>query len=135
MPMNSDNQEADVPQDGTGAEPPGNGRKDADEVARQEAIAQIKRRRRFHIELVVSGIGMALLVLIWATTEYHNAGGWPTQGFSQSSGIHDVWNYWIIYPVGAWILIMAGRAWSVYRHRGISESDIKREIDRRARRG
>jgi len=133
--MNSDNQEADVPQDGTGAEPPGNGRKDTDEVARQEAIAQIKRRRRFHIELVVSGIGMAFLVLIWATTEYHNAGGWPTQGFSQSSGIHDVWNYWIIYPVGAWILIMAGRAWSVYRHRGISESDIKREIDRRARRG
>ena len=108
---------------------------DTDEVVRQEAIGQIKRRRRFHIELVVSAIGMAFLVLIWATSEYHNAGGWPTQGFSQSSGIHDVWNYWIIYPVGAWVLIMAGRAWSVYRHRGISESDIKREIDRRARRG
>ncbi len=105
---------------------------DTDEVARQEAVGQIKRRRRFHIELVVSGIGMAFLVLIWATSEYHNAGGWPTQGFSQSSGIHDVWNYWIIYPVGAWVLIMAGRAWSVYRHRGITESDIQREIERRA---
>ncbi|MGO8863774.1 MAG: 2TM domain-containing protein [Acidimicrobiales bacterium] len=103
-----------------------------EEASRQEAIKQIKRRRKFHIELVVSGIGMAFLVLIWATSEYHNAGGWPTQGFSQSSGIHDVWNYWIIYPLGAWILIMAGRAWSVHRPRGISESEIKREIDRQA---
>jgi len=109
-------------------EPPSSG----EEVSRQQAIKQIKRRRNFHIELFVSGIGMAVLVLIWATTEYHNAGGWPSQGFSQSSGIHDVWNYWIIYPVGAWVLIMAGRAWSVHGHRGISESEIKREIDRQA---
>jgi len=98
--------------------------------ARRQAIGQIQRRRHFHAELLVSGIGMALLGLIWATTEYHNAGGWPAQGFSQSSGIHDVWNYWIIYPIGAWILIMAGRAWSVYGHRGISEDEIQREIER-----
>ena len=96
---------------------------------RQQAIQQIKRRRRFQIEMVVSGIGMMFLVLIWATSEYYNAGGWPTQGFSQSSGTHDVWNHWIVYPLGAWVLIMAG---SVYRHRDISESDIQREIDRRA---
>ena len=105
---------------------------DTEEVARKEAIKQIKRRRNFHIELVASGIGMMILVLIWATTEYHNAGGWPTQGFSQSSGIHDVWNYWIVYPIGAWVLIMAGRAWSVYGRRGITESEIKREIERNA---
>jgi hypothetical protein len=78
----------------------------------------------------VSGIGMVLLVLIWATSEHHNAGGWPTQGFSQSSGIHDVWNYWIIYPIMAWVLIIAGRAWSVHRHRGMSDSEINREIER-----
>jgi len=102
------------------------------DILRQEAIKQIKRRRKFHIELVVSGIGMAFLLLIWATTEYHNADGWPTLGFSQSSGIHDVWNYWIIYPIGAWVLIMTGRAWSVHGHRGISEGEIEREIDRRA---
>jgi hypothetical protein len=103
------------------------------ETTREEAIKQIKRRRRFYTELVVSGIGMAFLVLIWAISEYHNAGGWPTHGFSQSSGIHDVWNYWIVFPIGAWILIMAGRTWSVYRHQGISESDIQREINRRHR--
>jgi hypothetical protein len=74
---------------------------------------------------------MMILVLIWATSEYHNAGGWPTQGFSQSSGIRDVWNYWIVYPIGAWVLIMCGRAWSVYGRRGITESEIKQEIERR----
>jgi len=55
----------------------------AGDASRQEAIKQIKRRRNFHIELVVSGIGMALLVLIWATTELHSASGWPTQGAQQ----------------------------------------------------
>ena len=130
MSMNLDNQKVGVPSYEPGTGMPRNGG-NTEEVSRQEAITQIKRRRKFHVELVVSSIGMAMLVLIWATSEYHNAGGWPTQGFSQSSGIHDVWNCWIIYPLGAWILIMAGRAWSVYRHRGIAESDIQREIDRR----
>jgi len=129
MSMNLNDPRVDVAEGGLKAEvsPASN-----DNEERQQAIQQIKRRRRFQIELVVSGIGMMFLVLIWATSEYHNAGGWPTQGFSQSSGIHDVWNYWIIYPLGAWVLIMAGRAWSVYRHRDISESDIQREVDRRA---
>jgi hypothetical protein len=30
---------------------------------------------------------MLILVLSWAITEYHNAGGWPAHGFRQSSGI------------------------------------------------
>lgn len=104
-----------------------------DQVTRQRAVKQIERRRHFHVELVVSAIGMALLVLIWALSEYHNASGWPTHGFSQSSGIHDVWNYWIIYPVGAWVLIVAGRLWSVYGRHSISESEITREIERQNR--
>jgi 2TM domain len=102
----------------------------SDEVARRQAIKQIERRRHFHVELVVSAIGMAMLVVIWALSEYHNAGGWPTHGFSQSSGIHDVWNYWIVYPIGAWLLIMAGRIWSVYGRKPISETAIKREMER-----
>src|SRR5271166_5329377 len=77
---------------------------DSAEFARQEAVKAIERRRHFHIRAVASGVGMAILVLIWALSEYHNAGGWPTNGFSQSSGIHDVWNYWIVYPIGAWVL-------------------------------
>jgi hypothetical protein len=128
MSLNLDRRNADATEEGRGPEAFSHD-KDA-EVARQRAIKQIKRRRSFHIELVVSGIGMLILVLIWAISEYNNAGGWPTQGFSQSSGIHDVWNYWIIYPIGAWLLIMAGRAFSVYRRREITETEIAQEIDR-----
>jgi hypothetical protein len=77
-------------------------------------------------------IGIACLIAIWAITEYHNAGGWPTQGFSQSSGIHDVWNFCIVYPVGAWLAILATRAWYVYMRKPITERDIEREIDVRS---
>ena len=101
-----------------------------DELARQQAIRQIERRRRFWISTVWSASGMAILVVIWAATEYHNAGGWPVHGFSQSSGIHEVWNFWIAYPLGAWLLILAAHGWFVYRNKPISESEIKREIER-----
>ena len=63
---------------------------DGEERARQQAIKQIERRRKFHVHAIGSAIGMVILVAIWAATEYHNAEGWPTHGFSQSSGIHDV---------------------------------------------
>lgn len=101
-----------------------------EESNRQQAIKQIERRRRFHVELVTSAIGMLLLAGIWATTGYHNAGGWPTDGFSQSSSIPNVWNVWIIYPLIAWVLIMAARGWAVYGHRPISDEEIEREIHR-----
>lgn len=114
-----------------GADPkPGSG---DDDLARQQAIRQIERRRHFHIELAVACVAIVVLVVIWATSEYHNAGGWPTHGFSQSSGIHDVWNYWIIYPVIGIALVLSARAWSVYRRRPIGESEIQRELDRQKR--
>ena len=68
------------------------------QLARQEAIAQIERRRRFWFRATAGTVGMLVLAAIWAIAEYNNAGGWPTNGFSQSSGIPNVWNYWIIYP-------------------------------------
>ncbi len=115
----------DTPAD-TGPDAPADG----DLLARQQAIKQIERRRRFWIGAAWSSIAMVILVAIWAISEYHNAGGWPTQGFSQSSGIHDVWNFWIIYPLGAWVLILAAHGWFVYGNKPISESEIKREIER-----
>lgn len=97
--------------------------------ARSEAIKQIERRRRFHIELAVSAIVIVVLVVVWAMNEYHNAGGWPTDGFSQSSGVHHVWNYWIVYPVGVIVVVLVARAWFVYHgHKPISEDEIEREI-------
>jgi hypothetical protein len=103
-----------------------------DQLARQQAIRQIERRRRFCISTTWSGIAMVILVAIWAISEYHNAGGWPVDGFSQSSGIHEVWNFWIVYPLGAWLLIVAAHAWAVFGNKPISESEIKREIERQA---
>jgi len=105
---------------------------DGDDFARQEAIRQIERKRRFKISTATGAVGMIILVAIWATSEYHNAGGWPTDGFSQSSGIHDVWNFWIIYPLIAWVLATATYGWFVYRHKPISESEVKREMERQA---
>ena len=105
---------------------------DSEQLSRQMAIRQIERRRRFKISTAVAGLGMILLVAIWATTEYHNAGGWPTHGFRQSSGIHDVWNIWIIYPIIAWAFLTAAHGWIVYGHKPISERDIKREIERQS---
>jgi 2TM domain len=119
------------------AEPPDTGPPDHapdQDPARQQAIKQIERRRHFHVELAAAAVGVVILVLIWATSEYHNAGGWPTNGFSQSSGIHDTWNYWIIYPLIAIALVVGARAWFVYGHgrRPITEKEIQREIERRS---
>ena len=108
------------------------GSTEREELARRQAIKEIGRRRRLRIEVVSSAIGMVILVFIWAFAEYHNAGGWPTHGFSQSSGIHDVWNFWIIYPIIAWVLIVATRSWAVYGNKPITEGEIKREIGRQA---
>ena len=104
----------------------------SEEFARQQAVRQIERRRHFWVSTIVGTAALVLVVVIWATTEYHNAGGWPTSGFSQSSGIPNVWNYWIIYPAIAWVLLTAGNAWRVFGHKPVSETEIKREIERQA---
>ena len=104
-----------------------------EELARQEAIKRIEHKRRFWISTAVSTGGMLILAAIWAITEYHNAGGWPTQGFSQSSGIHDVWNNWIIYPALAWAFLTVVGGLIAYLRKPISESQIRREIERQGR--
>ena len=102
------------------------------QLARQQAIKQIERRRRFWIRATMGTVAMIIVVIIWAMTEYHNAGGWPTQGFSDSSSIPNVWNDWIIYPAIAWVLFLAADALLVFRNKPISETEIKREIERQA---
>lgn len=104
-----------------------------EELARREAIKRIEHKHRFWISTAVSTGGMLILAAIWAITEYYNAGGWPTQGFSQSSGIHDVWNIWIIYPALAWVFLTMVGGLTVYLRKPISESQIRREIERQER--
>jgi len=101
-----------------------------EQQVRELAVEQIERKRRFHIRAFSAAAVSVLLVIIWAITEYNNAGGWPTSGFSQSSSIPHKWNSWIIYPLVALALGVAIDAWHTYRHRPISESEIRREMDR-----
>jgi hypothetical protein len=106
---------------------------DSEQLARQQAIKQIERGRHYWITTAIFTVGMLVLATIWAITEYHNAGGWPAHGFSQSSGIHDVWNIWIIYPAIAWAFLTIAVGLGIYLRRPISESQIKREIERQSR--
>ncbi len=41
-----------------------------------------------------------------------------------------MWNFWIIYPITGWALILAAHGWFVYAHKPISESEISREMER-----
>ncbi len=97
---------------------------------RELAIKQIERRRRFRIRSFSASVASIVLVTIWAISEYNNAGGWPTEGFSQSSSIPHVWNVWIIYPLLAIGLAVAIDAWNTFRRKPITEGEIRREIDR-----
>ena len=97
---------------------------------REVAIKEIERKRRLLTRAVIGGALIVMLVVIWAISEYHNAGGWPTDGFSQSSSIPHVWNIWIIYPVMSISLILGLDAWFTYFRKPISEREIRCEIDR-----
>jgi hypothetical protein len=105
---------------------------DTEQLAREQAIKQIERKRRYWISSAISFVGVLIVAAIWAIGEYHNAGGWPTQGFSQSSGIPNVWNIWIIYPAIAWVFLEIAGGLGVYLRRPVSESRIKREMERQA---
>lgn len=103
-----------------------------DQSAREEAIKALEQRRQFWTRTVVSAVIMVIVAVVWATSEYSNAGGWPTQGFSESSGQPNVWNFWIIYVFIAWVAYTAVGAWYTFGRKPISESDIDREIKRQS---
>ena len=101
-----------------------------EEQIRKLAVEQIERKRRFYTRAFGAAAVSVVLVIIWAIAEYHNAHGWPTNGFSQSSGIYHTWNSWIIYPIIALALGVAVDWWHTFRHRPITEDEIRREMDR-----
>jgi H+/Cl- antiporter ClcA len=95
---------------------------------RQEALRQIERRRKFHMHLLAYLVGMPMLIVIWAVTEYQNAGGWPT-GFRTGRQNHD-WDPWIVYPLIAASVFLLVQAVVLYRDRPATKADIEREIAR-----
>ena len=100
------------------------------EGLRRLALERIEAKRRFLKHAIGTAAATVLLVVIWAVSEYNNAGGWPTHGFSESSGDPHVWNIWIIYPVLGLALLLGLEAWSTFGRRPVTQSEIKREIDK-----
>ena len=106
----------------------------SEQLAREQAIKQIGRRRRFWFWAMLGTLVMIVVTVSWAVSQYHTAGGWPTHGFTQSSWppVPNVWNGWIIWPAMVWVLAMAGYAWFVFGNKPVSEREIKREMQRQA---
>ena len=103
-----------------------------DEVLRRLAISRLKRRHKFRLHVVGHVVGSLFLIVVWATTEYHNAGGWPT-GFRTGRMNHD-WDPWIMYPLIAGTLALALHAWTVFGDQPTTEDQISGEVDRLRRR-
>jgi hypothetical protein len=101
-------------------------------LARRQAIQRIEQKRKFWYQTLAGGVAMVFLTAIWAITEYQNAGGWPSGGFSESGGIPHVWNVWIIYPVIAWLFFTIVHGISVYVQKPITEDQIRREMGRQS---
>ena len=95
----------------------------SEQLAREQAIKQIGRRRRFWFWATMGTLVMILMTVGWAFSQYHSAGGWPTHGFTQSSwpSTPNVWDGWIIWPAMVWVLATAGYAWLVFGHKPVSE--------------
>jgi hypothetical protein len=96
------------------------------------AFERLKRRRNFRVHLAGHLLGSLFLTLVWAVTEYNNAGGWPT-GFRTGRMNHD-WDPWIIYPLIAVVAYLAVSAWLAYGRAPLTETDVEREMERLARR-
>ncbi len=83
-----------------------------DEVQlREQAVRQLRRRQEFWRHVVVYVVVNAFLIAIW----YFVAG----RGY--------FWPGWILL---GWGIALALNAWDVYGRRGITEDQIRREMDR-----
>lgn len=87
-----------------------------EQVLRDEAVSQLKKRRDFRGHVVIFTLVNAFLVVIWALTDIH--------GF-----------FWPVFAIGGWGIGVVMNAWDVYWRPEITEEDIEREAERMRRRG
>ena len=95
---------------------------------RRVALDRIRRRRNFVTHLVATLLGSLLVTLVWSTTEYANAGGWPT-GFRTGRMNHD-WDPWLAYPLLAGATALAVHAWVAFGRRPVSAREVEAELVR-----
>ncbi|HEX9065779.1 MAG TPA: 2TM domain-containing protein [Streptosporangiaceae bacterium] len=81
------------------------------QTSREQAIAQLKKRRDFHAHLLVYVLVNACIVAIWAVASPHVF-------------------FWPVFPIAGWGIGLVMNAWEVYWRRPITEHDIRREIER-----
>jgi hypothetical protein len=82
-----------------------------DEMLREQAVRQLRRKRDFWGHVVAYVVVNAFLIAIW----FFVAG----RGY--------FWPGWVLL---GWGIGLALNAWEVYGRRGISEADIRQEMDR-----
>jgi hypothetical protein len=95
---------------------------------RARALDRIRRRRNFITHLFAYVLGSLVVSIIWATTEYANAGGWPT-GFRTGRENHD-WDPWLMYPLAAGAVALVVHAWIAFGRRPPTEREVDGEIKR-----
>jgi 2TM domain len=83
----------------------------ADQVLREKAIKQLKKRRDFRGHLLVYVLVNAFLVAVWALTN--------PDGF-----------FWPVFLIAGWGIGVVMNAWDVYRGDEFSEAQIHREMER-----
>jgi hypothetical protein len=89
------------------------------ELRRKQALRQIKKRRNFHAHVFVY---LAVNIVLW--------GIWSFIGVTSGS-----WGPWPVWVTLGWGLAVVFNAWDVYVRRPITESEIRREMDRLGHRG
>ena len=77
---------------------------------REQAIAQLKKKRDFGVHLLVFFLVNGFLVVIWAMTDPH--------GF-----------FWPIFPIVGWGIGVVMNVWDVYRSDEPDEDHIRREME------
>ena len=87
-----------------------------EQAARDQAVAQLKKRRDFRGHLLIYVLVNAFLVVIWAITNRHAF-------------------FWPVFIIGGWGIAVVMNAWDVYRRPQFTEEDIRREIEREDKRG
>lgn len=77
---------------------------------REQAVAQLKKKRDFRSHVFIYVAVNAMLVVIWAITGADF--------------------FWPIFPILGWGVGVAANAWDVYGRKPISEEEIRRETQR-----
>ena len=82
-----------------------------EQMPRDRAMQQLKKRRDFRGHLLIYVLVNAFLVVIWAITNPHAF-------------------FWPVFIIGGWGIAVVMNAWDVYWRHDITEEDIQREVER-----